>query len=138
MKRRSAFTLVELLVVVCIIGVLIAMLLPALRKAREAAKVAACGSNLRQLYPVTLTYAADYDGNLPQPRETTGPGMLPEFPEAAEHWSGLFFLYLKPSTPIDENGATFPNPTDARGWPLIYRCLPYVYFTRFWAGQNMP
>src|SRR5687768_2059979 len=53
---RRAFTLVELLVVVGVIAVLIAMLLPALRKARIAAKTTMCLSNLRQVGAGMLIY----------------------------------------------------------------------------------
>ncbi|HVU64593.1 MAG TPA: DUF1559 domain-containing protein, partial [Phycisphaerales bacterium] len=63
-RGAGAFTLIELLVVIAIIALLVGLLLPALSKAREAARGAACASNMRQMVVAANSYASDFKDTL--------------------------------------------------------------------------
>ncbi len=61
--KKNGFTLIELLVVIAIIAILAAILFPVFAQAREKARQASCGSNLKQIGIAFMMYAQDYDGN---------------------------------------------------------------------------
>jgi prepilin-type N-terminal cleavage/methylation domain-containing protein len=62
--RKKAFTLIELLVVIAIIALLLSVIVPALRKAKDAVKRVVCSSNIRQVGIAVRSYAETYDGKL--------------------------------------------------------------------------
>ncbi len=66
-NSRACFTLIELLVVIAIIALLAALLLPALKTARESGRRAACLNNTRQLAVALMSYAGDYRSWFPPP-----------------------------------------------------------------------
>jgi prepilin-type N-terminal cleavage/methylation domain-containing protein len=65
---RAGFTLIELLVVIAIIATLVGILLPSLAASREAARVAACSSHMRQTTTLLFAFEADHRGVMPRVR----------------------------------------------------------------------
>jgi prepilin-type N-terminal cleavage/methylation domain-containing protein len=96
--RRKGFTLVELLVVIAIIGVLVALLLPAVQAAREAARRSSCSNNLKQIGIGLQNYHDTYN-KFPMAGFLSRPGTTPTTPNAYHHtWltAILPFMEQKP------------------------------------------
>jgi prepilin-type N-terminal cleavage/methylation domain-containing protein/prepilin-type processing-associated H-X9-DG protein len=99
---RGAFTLVELLVVIGIIALLIAILLPALNRARRAASTVSCASNMRQLSLAVLMYADTNGGRLPWNYYDSGNGL--------QVWHGIIHLITSGVLPAQKDSAGVYHP----------------------------
>lgn len=143
-KRRSAFTLVELLVVVALIALLISLLLPALNKTRGKARVVTCKSNLSQIYGAIHIYMQDYairrpwrfaNGSGDYPHESGHTHDRPGSPARALHLLtnilGDGRLFFCPDVPIDYE--QFYDPTPNSSFTKYHGTYSYHYrhMTRF-------
>ncbi len=100
MSRSRAFTLIELLITIAIVGVLLSLLLPAMSSVRESGRAAICLSNLRQSVTICRSYADDYKGKSPALGQPYG--QVPNWALVVQVGSGrdgtsAGDLYFKPS-----------------------------------------
>ncbi len=138
MGRNRGFTLVELLVVIAIIGVLIALLLPAVQAAREAARRTQCKNNLKQIALALHNYADSF--KVFPPSSTSGigngvwnyPGSGPSDPSIHLHsFASLLLPYLEQGNVADQvnynvSALDPANRTIASQILPFYRCPSYA------------
>jgi len=145
-RQRTAFTLVELLVVIAIIGILVAMLLPAVQSAREAARRTSCVNNFKQA-SLALQMYHDARKTLPVGTLCTVFPNDPGIPSTAKtglqgmSWSAHVLPYMEEGgifNLIDNENAVFSGGTWKAGGMLVttYICPTLPHDDNYWTDQT--
>jgi len=126
--EETAFTLIELLVVIAIIGILAAMILPALAQAKESGRRVKCTSNVHQLNLANIMYVSDNGGSY-SPRDST------------ERWPSLLISYYQntnllvcpteTNTPITGGVNTNQYPADCAARSYIINGFNDGYWAKY-------
>jgi prepilin-type N-terminal cleavage/methylation domain-containing protein/prepilin-type processing-associated H-X9-DG protein len=117
-RERRGFNLIELLVVIAIIGTLVALLLPAVQSAREAARQASCRNNLKQLALTTLNYQ-DATGAFPM-----GGYLQPVY--TRPDWATNGNCWLVPVLPYIEQKSLYDAYNVAMNWGNMVNSTAYA------------
>lgn len=143
--RKRAFTLIELLVVISIIALLMGIIMPALRAARDQARLVICSNNQRQLVVGMSAYMIDNDSKTP-PSIVLFPGTTESYswPNFLNHFNRGMYQYMGGYVP-DVGGFMCPlapaNPINYQDAYVNYKAPPnkevMVSYNMYWGGYKM-
>ena len=115
-KSGICFTLIELLVVIAIIAILAALLLPALRSARNKARDINCAANLKQIGTYMTLYLNDFEGFFPPPAQESP---LPSAFRSTDGWDDILYRqYIQPG--VITGGCQWNSVTNAPRYGLFH------------------
>jgi prepilin-type N-terminal cleavage/methylation domain-containing protein/prepilin-type processing-associated H-X9-DG protein len=141
-QKRKGFTLIELLVVIAIIAILAAILFPVFAQAREKARTASCGSNMKQIMTAVKMYTQDYDEQSPYyVWFNRGDGVFLVWQEFVNPYIKNAGIWICPSAPKNVSDFT-TGCTGAPSWVVSSYCWPgwigYEWYNWFSGQGNIP
>ena len=143
-QKRNGFTLIELLVVISIIALLLSILMPALNKVKEKAKIIVCKTNLHNIGLAIAAYATEYDDRLPDidPSAMTSP-----FESAYQNHTWYLWgkdevwpwhVNPRPLGRYIESEDVYECPADNRPNPEVYDSTGRTYTFYDYYGNSYP
>ena len=126
-KNGAGFTLIELLVVIAVIGVLMALLFPALSAFMQKGEAVSCMNNLKQIYTAAALYEADHDGYLPLPFRRASDPSKDFSGSPSEEWTDKLPPYLGMAPMFSQiNVIPTSRPSSPLICPTQYRLNPQM------------